>query len=129
MEFRSADFLDVQGRIGLVNQTAVERCVIELALRGPDDPPRAPIWWCYSRGRDWRADVQEDTNGQRVVVRLIVIADVIQVFIYSPSWVLLRKHPSLLLGYWKVNSLLYANGVVSMSSTGEYLRCMLDTCE
>lgn len=51
------------------------------------------------------------------------------IFIDSLPRTLRRKHPSFLLGSYRINSLLYADDIVLVSSTHSGLQSMLDTCE
>ena len=51
------------------------------------------------------------------------------IFIDSLPRILRRKHPSYSIGGCRINSLLYADNIVLMSSSREKLQNMMDTCE
>ena len=123
-------FLDIKGAYDTVNRDILWKKCSRMGIKGGLLALLRCLFDCAEVTIRIGGQVSRKVPLGRGVLQGSLLSPILfNIFIDSLPRTLRRKHPSFLLGSHRINSLLYADDIVLVSSTHSGLQSMLDTCE
>ena len=123
-------FLDIKGAYDTVNRDILWSRCRRMGIKGGDlNLLRCLFDEASATVRIGGQMSRRIPMGRGVLQGSLLSPMLFNIFIDTLPRILRRKHPSFLLGSSRVNSFLYADDIVLISSSEEHLQRMLNTCE